>query len=70
MADDDAPNIYTDNLSRAGVTGKVPSAKGGNQRSAPHSRKSAKVSPSRKSHAKRLRKRGLISTEAATRNGL
>jgi len=67
MADDDTPNIYTDNLSRAGVTGKIPSA---NQRNAPHSRKSAKVSPSRKSHAKRLRKRGLISTEAATRNGL
>ena len=61
------PDIYTDNLSRAGVTGKVPQA---GARNAQSKGKPGKMTRARKGHAKRLKKRGLISERAATSNGL
>ena len=64
----DETNIYTDNLSRAGVTGKVPQA--GARNAANAKAKPGKMTRDRKGHAKRLKKRGLISDKAAQGHGL
>lgn len=69
MADTDETksSIYQSNISRAFVTGKVPSARGSN---APRTVKHGKMTRDRKQQVKRLKKRGLISDRAASRQGL
>lgn len=54
------------NLTRALVTGKIPNAKA----NAPKGNRPGKMTAPRKAHARRLKKRGLISDRAAAQNGL
>lgn len=63
-ASDHQPNIYQSNISRAGVTGKVPSAKGNTHRGVKHGKSHSKH------QVRRLKKRGLISDRAASQSGL
>ena len=75
MSDDDplgtpAPKSIYENITRAHVTGKVPSA--GGKRATSHGGKHArgKISRHGKSHARKLKKRGAISDSVAARLGL
>ncbi len=62
-----AASIYQRNITHAHVTGKVPQAR---QNSHGRGRNTAKTPAERKSHAKKLKKRGLISDSVAARLGL
>lgn len=69
MTDEASPATPPANITRANVTGKIPQA-GNNQRRASAPTKPTKMTSSKKQHARRLKKLGLISDSAASRSGL